>query len=253
MSSSQVGRQVAREDAIVRYVTSNAAVGLAVLWHASLGVASPLHFLRTMLTLLGAAAPAAASTFCNPINIDYRFSFDHPSHREAADPTMVVHGSTYWLFPSKSGGYWHSEDMSEWIFVEPTGLPIETYAPMVVVLGDGFWYWTAFNAKAIFRTADPKTGNWTRVADLNAYPDPGMLVDDDGRVFMYSGCSDDGPISAVELNRSTWREHGAPVVALRPNSSVRGFEQGGDNNELPGKTPYVEGAWMTKLGGRYTS
>ena len=204
-----------------------------------------------MLTLLGAAAPAAASTFCNPINIDYRFSFDHPSHREAADPTMVVHGSTYWLFPSKSGGYWHSEDMSEWIFVEPTGLPIETYAPMVVVLGDGFWYWTAFNAKAIFRTADPKTGNWTRVADLNAYPDPGMLVDDDGRVFMYSGCSDDGPISAVELNRSTWREHGAPVVALRPNSSVRGFEQGGDNNELPGKTPYVEGAWMNKIGSTY--
>jgi len=164
---------------------------------------------------------------------------------------MVVHGSTYWLFPSKSGGYWHSEDMNEWTFVAPTGLPIETYAPMVVVLGDGFWYWTAFNAKAIFRTADPKTGNWTRVADLNAYPDPGMLVDDDGRVFMYSGCSDDGPISAVELNSSTWREHGAPVVALRPNSSVRGFEQGGDNNELPGKTPFVEGAWMTKLGGRY--
>ena len=104
-----------------------------------------------MLTLLGATAPAATSTFCNPINIDYRFSFDRPSHREAADPTMVVHGSTYWLFPSKSGGYWHSEDMNEWTFVEPTGLPIETYAPMVVVLGE-LWYWTAFNAKAIFRT-----------------------------------------------------------------------------------------------------
>ena len=228
-----------------------------------------------MLTLLGATAPAATSTFCNPINIDYRFSFDRPSHREAADPTMVVHGSTYWLFPSKSGGYWHSEDMNEWTFVEPTGLPIETYAPMVVVLGE-LWYWTAFNAKAIFRTEvrqsdltltevrqsnpnptpnpnpnqDPKTGNWTRVADLNAYPDPGMLVDDDGRVFMYYGCSDDGPISAVELNSSTWREIGAPVVALRPNSSERGFEQGGDNNELRGKTPYVEGAWMSKLGGR---
>lgn len=80
-----------------------------------------------------------------------------------------------------------------------------------------------------------------------------MLVDDDGRVFMYSGCSDDGPISAVELNSSTWREIGAPVVALRSNSSVRGFEQGGDNNDLPGKTPYVEGAWMSKLGGRQPS
>ena len=125
-----------------------------------------------MLTLLGATAPAATSTFCNPINIDYRFSFDRPSHREAADPTMVVHGSTYWLFPSKSGGYWHSEDMNEWTFVEPTGLPIETYAPMVVVLGE-LWYWTAFNAKAIFRTEVRQSDlTLTEVRQSNPNPNP---------------------------------------------------------------------------------
>ena len=55
--------------------------------------------------LLGASA-ASPTTFCNPVNINYRFSFVPPSHREAADPTMVVHNGTYWLFPSKSGGYW---------------------------------------------------------------------------------------------------------------------------------------------------
>ena len=49
---------------------------------------------------------------------------------------MVVHNGTYWLFASKSGGYWHSSDMNNWQFVSPTGLPLETYAPMVVVINE---------------------------------------------------------------------------------------------------------------------
>ena len=93
-------------------------------------------------------AAAAPSTFCNPININYRFSKVKPSHREAADPTMVMHNSTYWLFASKSGGYWHSTDMNDWKLVIPTGLPIEDYAPMVVVLENGKFYYTAFNSGA---------------------------------------------------------------------------------------------------------
>ena len=69
-----------------------------------------------------------STTFCNPLNLAYRFALGHGgSHREAADPTMVVHNGTYWLFASKSGGYWHSTDMNAWEFVAPTGLPIEDY------------------------------------------------------------------------------------------------------------------------------
>ena len=67
---------------------------------------------------------------------------------------MVVHNSTYFLFPSKSGGYWHTKDLSNWEFVTPTGLPLEDYAPMVVVIGES-WYYTAFNSKQIFTTSDP--------------------------------------------------------------------------------------------------
>ena len=172
--------------------------------------------------LLGSSA-ASPTTFCNPVNINYRFSFVPPSHREAADPTMVVHNGTYWLFPSKSGGYWHSEDMNDWTLVVPTGLPLEEYAPTVVVLDDGFWYWTAFNSGAIWRTDDPKTGNWSHVAQMGDYHDPGMLRDDDNRVYMYSGCSDNGPIHAVELNTTVWSEVGTPVVALTPDAARRGF------------------------------
>ena len=204
-----------------------------------------------MLAVITAAAAAHPTTFCNPINIDYAFSTIAPSHREAADPTMVVHGSTYWLFASKLGGYYHSEDMNEWTFVVPTGLPIELYAPMVVVLTDGSWAYTAFEAKAIYHTADPRMGAWTKLADMNSYKDPGMLVDDDGRVYMYSGCADNGTITAVELSNSTWREMGTPLVGVTPNSAWRGFEVGGDANEQLWLTPWVEGAYMNRIGSRY--
>jgi beta-xylosidase len=183
--------------------------------------------------------------------LNYRFSKVQPSHREAADPTMVVHNGTYWLFASKSGGYWHSTDMNNWEFVTPTGLPIEDYAPMVVVLGDGRFYYTAFGSSAMYSTSDPYAGNWSKVAGMNHYSDPGMLVDSDGKVYMYSGCKDDGNIKAVELDNATWKEIGSPVDAVTPDYTRRGFEVGGDNNELLSDTPWVEGAFMNKIGNKY--
>lgn len=32
---------------------------------------------------------AKITTFCNPMDLSYRFCFDKPSSREAADPTIV--------------------------------------------------------------------------------------------------------------------------------------------------------------------
>ena len=61
-------------------------------------------------------------TFCNPLDLPYRFQLEAPSRREAADPTLVRFNGEYWLFASKSGGYWHSSDMMHWQFVTPTGL-----------------------------------------------------------------------------------------------------------------------------------
>lgn len=78
-----------------------------------------------------------------------------------------------------------------------------------------------------------------------------MLVDDDGRVYMYSGCNSNGNISVVELDPQTWQEIGVRVPAVVPDYMHRGFEVGGDNNELLDTPPWVEGAWMNKLGGVY--
>jgi len=67
------------------------------------------------------SAHSREKTYCNPVNLSYRFQLQPPSRREAADPTMVVYKKQYWLFPSKSGGYWHSSDLLRWSFVASSG------------------------------------------------------------------------------------------------------------------------------------
>ncbi len=76
------------------------------------------------------------STFCNPLNLNYRFSIDAPLHRSAADPVIVLYKNDYYLFASSSGGYWYSSDLRDWTFVVPEGLPLEDPAPAVLVQGD---------------------------------------------------------------------------------------------------------------------
>lgn len=44
-------------------------------------------------------------TFCNPLNLNYRYQPEKPSRREAADPTVVLFKDKYYLFVSKTGGY----------------------------------------------------------------------------------------------------------------------------------------------------
>src|SRR5512136_2359810 len=73
------------------------------------------HWCKYSMVLAAAAVSTMAAgfaerprTFANPINIDYRFMLDSPSRREAADPVIVLFGDDYYLFASKSGGYWHS-------------------------------------------------------------------------------------------------------------------------------------------------
>src|SRR5262249_6403691 len=113
---------------------------------------------------VNASEVARPQTFCNPLDLPYRFQLETPSRREAADPTLVRFNGEYWLFASKSGGYWHSSDMMHWQFVTPTGLPLEDYAPTVAAL-NGRMIFTAFNTPGIFTTDDPAKGIWRKLAD----------------------------------------------------------------------------------------
>ena len=79
-----------------------------------------------------AAEPAGRpKTFANPINIDYRFQLNAPTRREAADPVILLFKDEYYLFASKSGGYWVSSDLMDWKFIKLADnvVPIEEYAP----------------------------------------------------------------------------------------------------------------------------
>lgn len=193
------------------------------------------------------------STLCNPVNLSYRFCLDTPSRREAADPTMVMYKGEYYLFASKSGGYFHSKDMRSWDLIKTSDLPLEDYAPAAVVIKDTIYFMASAAAPVkIFRTTNPKSGKW-EVANPS-FPigmiDPDLFLDDDGKLFFFYGCSNINPIYGVELDRATLNPVGKSTVLFNSNMEVNGWERKGDYNDKEGR-PWIEGAWMTKHNGKY--
>lgn len=240
-----------------------------------------------MLILCGEQIKARAAdeiapeppTICNPLDLAYRFELSGSSFREAADPTAIYFHGEYWIFASKCGGYWHSPDFIHWTLVEPTGLPVEAWAPTVVAIKDRLYF--ATTDSGIYTTYDPLKGNWILVSkDLNVGHDADLFLDDDGRLYLYSGCSDKRPIWGQELDLSNdFRPIGPRVNLIYPDLLHRGWEarhsteggfsyvpSSGGLGELqsttePGnylaadtlhpKAPWIEGSWMNKVGGRY--
>lgn len=64
-----------------------------------------------------------SSTWCNPINIDYTYSIynsaENISYRSGADPAVVRFREEYYMFVTRSMGYWHSTDLLNWDFITP--------------------------------------------------------------------------------------------------------------------------------------
>lgn len=192
--------------------------------------------------------PSSPRTFANPINIDYRFMIEQPSRREAADPAVVLFGGDYYLFASKSGGYWYSSDMADWTFVTPHGLPIEAYAPAVMTYR-GALYYTACDI-GLYRATDPKSGQWELVNEAFKVGDPDLFADDDGRVYLYYGLSHNGAISGLQLDPNhNFRPLGQPFECFRADAALHGWERRGEDNL--GDGPWIEGSWMTKHNGVY--
>jgi xylan 1,4-beta-xylosidase len=192
------------------------------------------------------------TTICNPVNLSYRFCLDKPSRREAADPTMINFQNEYYLFASKSGGYWHSTDLIHWDFITTKDLPLEDYAPTAVVMNDTVYFMASADKPVIYKTADPKTGKW-QIANP-AFPigmiDPDLFLDDDGHLYFYYGCSNVNPLYGVELDTKTLNPIGTPKVLFNSHNDKYGWERSGDYNEKPNK-PWIEGSWMTKHNGKY--
>lgn len=236
--------------------------------------------------------------FCNPINMEYRYQLfkkkegigECEAHREAADPSIVFHKGIYYLFPSMSGGFYTSKDLSEWEFhTYQGGLSIYDYAPDVRVIGDYFYCCASVSEEngSFFRTRDPLTEPFEEIKGSFPFWDPNLFCDDDGRFYFYWGSSNSEPIYGLELDPNTMQPIGEKVGLIEAHEDILGFERMGEDYVPPktqeeieativavrkqygaadyepdeamtkqfykwfGNSPYLEGPWMTKHNGKY--
>lgn len=83
-------------------------------------------FSALFLAASGGSATAQsmrANTYCNPLNVDYTYmiynSSNNLSYRSGADPAVVEFRGEYYMFVTRSHGYWHSKDLLNWDFITP--------------------------------------------------------------------------------------------------------------------------------------
>ena len=207
-----------------------------------------------MLLFAGTNCPATDArprTFCNPVDIPYRFQLPEGNYRSAADPVVVRFQDDYWLWASKSGGYWRSTNLLDWSFIAASGYPTEIWAPTVTVI-NGRIYLTSGSMAGTFLTDDPLSGKWTNVTEYDrSLGDPATMQDDDGRVYLYYGCNADQPLQMAELNPQTLDFVSEPVASYRADKTRHGWEVPGDTNLRESRKPWIEGSWMNKIDGRY--
>ena len=197
---------------------------------------------------------SSTRTMCNPVNMSYRYQWKEPSYREGADPSVVLFKGEYYAFVSHSGGYFHSKDLVDWDLIVPNEVfPVETFAPTTVVINDEI-YILASQVRQVVKTGDPKSGIW-EVANPDfkiIISDPALLLDDDGRLYYYAGCSSSLPIRGYELDPKTFEPLSEEVPLLAANRERFGWEEKTDYNTPNAKIPpHIEGAWVNKYKGKY--
>lgn len=236
--------------------------------------------------------------FCNPLNVNYRYQFIRDPqtgalsvNREAADPSLIFYQGKYFLFASMTLGVWVSDDLAHWENHRlPDSLPLYDYAPDARVI-DGAVVLCASRRDGVchfYRTQDPLNGPYEQIPGSFAFWDPNLFQDDDGRVYLYWGCSSETPIWGVELDRQTLHPVCEPKVLIAGDPFAIGYERTGEDHCLSPRTdaevdamvrefltargieeaslppevrpmlrgmfsqrPFVEGAWMTKHQGKY--
>jgi hypothetical protein len=202
---------------------------------------------------VGAQIPKK-NIIANPLNLNYRFQFDEPSRREAADPVCEYFKGKYYLFASKSGGSWSSPDLKEWTYIPYTSIAtIENYAPTILACDDTLYYLIGGSPR-IFYTTNPDIDDWKELNTKFSYgtADPAFFKDEEtGKVYIYWGCSDIDPIMGVEVNPGDgFRAVGSPRILIEHNGDKYGWEVPGKNNN-ENRQGWNEGACMIKYKGKY--
>ena len=201
------------------------------------------------------------TTYCNPLDIDYAYmvynSDRNLSYRSGADPAVVEFRGEYYMFVTRSHGYWHSKDLVDWTFIRPKSIwyPQGCNAPAAHNYKDSLLYVAGdpSGAMSILYTDDPKSGVWEAVpAILHDLQDPDLFIDDDGQAYMFWGSSNFYPVRGKKLNmKDRFLVESETFELFNTDSTSHGWERFGENHSDRNIRAYIEGAWMTKHNGRY--
>jgi xylan 1,4-beta-xylosidase len=198
-------------------------------------------------------------TYCNPIDIDYsymsHYAYKDVSYRSGADPAVVRYKDGYYMFVTRSHGYWFSKDLSNWEFITPQSWYFNgSNAPAawpsgddLLVIGD------PSGSNAVIKTDNPKLGDWKTTYSVipHTLHDPAIFIDDDKRVYVYEGSSNLHPIKGMELDpNKNYVPVGEIVDLITLHPEENGWERFGQNHNSDIK-PFIEGPWMTKHKGKY--
>ncbi|HVI44856.1 MAG TPA: family 43 glycosylhydrolase, partial [Chitinophaga sp.] len=200
-----------------------------------------------------ASAQQPSASFCNPLNLNYRFAYGKDAYREAADPVVHLFKGRYYLYASKSGGYWYADDLLHWTYRKSPTLPVEDYAPAVEAIHDTVFFIASNGKPKVYYNCHPQEDNW-KVYNAHfpiGMTDPDIFRDDDGRIYFYYGCSATNPIMGIELDPARRLDSiGKPVALIEHRFREHGWEEHGEHNNN-GRAGWNEGSWMTKHNGRY--
>ena len=200
------------------------------------------------------------NTYCNPLNLDYTYmiynAHNDISYRSGADPAVVRFRNEYYMFVTRSLGYWHSTDLLNWTFITPEKWYFQgSNAPAAHNYKDSVLYMTGdpSGSMSVLYTDNPKKGDWKAVpAILNDLQDPDLFIDDDGSAYMFWGSSNKFPIRAKTLDRSQrFRPSAKTYELFNLDGKKHGWERFGENHSDTVLGGYIEGPWLTKHNNKY--
>jgi hypothetical protein len=223
-----------------------------------------VFFLLAILVGFGSTS-SKQKTYCNPLNLDYAYSAipDHNpvKHRTTADPVIALFQDKYFLFSTNQHGYWWSSDLYNWKFVSRKFLKPyhkvydELCAPAAFVMENSVLLLGSTHNKdfPIWISNNPTTDSWKEAVEpfqIAAW-DPAFFLDDDNRLYLYWGSSNEFPIYGQEIDRVTFQPLGQQLELLQLQPDEHGWERFGEHADNTFLKPFIEGAWMNKHNGKY--
>ena len=152
-----------------------------------------------------------------------------------------------------------SKNLTDWEFARASfkrrPADDDQCAPAAFVSGDTLFYTgSTYEGLPVWYSTDPKSGKFRRATDRNVLPswDPCLFLDNDGKLYLYFGSSNEYPLKGVQLSREDFYPESriVDVMALHPDE--HGWERFGMNNDDETTlSPFTEGAYMNKHNRRH--